>query len=786
MGELRALLPQPGISREGTQYTAEGSWYSSQWIRWRKGFPESMGGWLGTGAKVMGVCRKVHDWGTVTGTNYLAAGTTLKLYVDNDAGVYDITPVEGTFTLGSNPISFASGTGKAQITITSHGAVVGDYVSLTGAVMSTVATPTATEVNAEHRITGIVDDNTVEVVFPVASDTGASDGGSAIVAELQINVGLDEFLSGSGWGSGPWGSGPWGGATSLSPASQLRLWSIDNFGDDLIANVRTGGLYYWDESGGVSARAVKFHELVRRTVTLADNPIDTTISSSTIIIQDVGHNAGVGDLVTISGAAGVGGLTADEINGERAITSVLTDSTYTVVADNTAGFTATGGGSSVQVVYEAGTYYTPVKALQVMTAPTARHVIAFGANAAGESTIESLLVRWSSMEHPAEWRPTPENSAGDWPLSTGSKFVGALRTRQEIVIWTDAGLVSMRYVGRPYVFSFVDIEGGTSMISPNAAVNAGGKVYYMDRGGFYVYAGGVQRLPCSVRAYVFDNIDLSQAFKVVAGANEDFSEVIWLYPSTSGDGDNDSYVKYNYDENLWDYGSIARGTWNNTPTKTEPRASQIGTQSLGSDPLQITTGTSEFTATVAAHGLAIGDSFILGGSTAVGGVDADVINTQWTVKAVPTANTFTFDVPDTASSTETGGGTNVVIYKASNIYAQDAGFSADGLALNSYIESGDFDLEDGQSLQFTEYVIPDLAWRGTENAGQVTFTVTTKDYPMADDKDPSVHTVTATTEDLHLRQRGRHMRYRVESNGTNFGWRMGKFRFSVRPDGRRG
>ena len=331
-----------------------------------------------------------------------------------------------------------------------HEAVVGDYVTLAGAT-DTDGIPAA-EINQEHRIIGIPDGNTIELVMPTTAATAGSvsGGGSSMTATFQINVGLDTFVSGSGWGAGSWGSSTWGGSTDLDPASQLRLWSQDNFGDDLIGCVRTGGIYYWDESDGLSVRAKAFSDLTRRTVTLPADPLQTqSAASPTVIVYDVNHGAGVGDKVTISGATGFDGLAAGDINGERTVVSVLTDSSYTITADANASAGAVfGGGSAVQTVYTAGVYYTPTKALQIMTSPTARHIIAFGCNAAGETTIQSLLIRWCSSEFPAQWRPTDQNTAGDFPISTGSAFIGALRTRQEIIIWTDVGMVSMRYVGR--------------------------------------------------------------------------------------------------------------------------------------------------------------------------------------------------------------------------------------------------------------------------------------------------------------------------------------------------
>lgn len=782
---ISAIFPQPGIFREGTRYAAEGRWYDSQWIRWRKGFPEAMGGWIGTGVRTLGIGRKLHDWGTVSGKNYLAVGTTLKLYVDDGGAIFDVTPLEKTVTLGSNPISTTNGTAKAEVTVTSHNAVPGDFVTFTGA--TTTNGINATEINAEHRIISTPDANTIEVVFPSAATSTGTGGGSSMTAELQVNVGLDTYTIGGGWGAGSWGAGTWGGATDLDPATQLRLWSIDNFGSDMISCIRTGGIFYWDESSGTGTRAVQFKDLTRRTADLQTNPFVTSAGSSIVEVYDVGHGAGDGDEITISGvSAAVDGIAASNFNATHEIVDVITDSIYTidVGANASAGITGTGG-SGISVEYTAGVFYTPTKALQIMTSPVARHIIAFGCDTAGSTTIEPLLVRWCDSERPAQWRPRPENSAGDQQLSTGSRFVGALRTRQEILIWTDVGLVSMRYVGRPFIFNFTDIEGGTSMISPNAAVNAGGRVYYMDRGGFYMYAGSVQRLPCSVRDYVFSRIDLSNAFKVVCGSNEDFSEVIWFYPSTDGGGEVDSYVKFNYDENLWDIGELARGAWSNTPINTEPRATAIDVQALGADPLTISSSSSEFTVTAPDHGLSVGDQFIVRNAGSVGGVDADVINTLWTVKAVTGDDTFTFDVSDTSTGAETGGGSSVELYKAGKVFAHEVGFSADGDDLNAYVESADFDIEDGDRFQFIDRYIPDVEWRGDPSLAEMNVQIKTKDFPLGPERTPADTTIMQDTRQKHVRLRGRQIALRAETNGTGFGWRLGKFRFNIRPDGRR-
>jgi hypothetical protein len=157
-------------------------------------------------------------------------------------------------------------------------------------------------------------------------------------------------------------------------------------------------------------------------------------------------------------------------------------------------------------------------------------------------------------------------------INSGSQIIGAVKTRQEILIWTDVSLHSMRFVGAPFTFQFTRLSSDISMISPNAAVNARGAVYFMDRGNFFVYNGSVQPLPCSVKDYVFSSINMDQAFKVFAAENNDFNEVMWFYPVGSGTTEVTNYVAYNYLENLWSVGTLSRGAWSGANTRTYPLA----------------------------------------------------------------------------------------------------------------------------------------------------------------------------------------------------------------------
>ena len=467
----------PGVDKEGTEYTADAGWFDSDKIRFRKGRPEKIGGWQKyiTDA-FLGIARSLHSWSSLESIKYIGVGTNLKFYVAEGASFNDVTPIRSTTSAGD--VTFAATNGSSTITVsdTAHGAVVNDFVTFSDAA-TLGGNITATVLNQEYQIASVPNTSSYTIV---AKDTSGSEvtanssdtgnGGSSTVGAYQINTGLNAFVSGTGWGAGAWGSATWGSATSVSAAGQLRLFSQDNFGEDLIFNPRGGGIYYWDESSGTGNRAI---------------------------------NA-----------------------------------------------TALAGASNV-----------PTVALQVMVSDIDQHVIAFGTNPIGSSNIDPLFVRFSDQENAADWTPTATNPAGGVRINSGSEIIGAVQARQEILIWTDVSLHSMRFVGSPFIFEFTRLSTDVSMISPNAAVNARGAVYFMDRGNFYVYNGSVQPLPCSVKEHVFSNLNQDQAFKVFAAENNAFNEVIWFYPIGTGNTEVSNYVSYNYAENLWAVGTLARGTW---------------------------------------------------------------------------------------------------------------------------------------------------------------------------------------------------------------------------------
>ena len=271
-----------GIDREGTSYTNAGGWFDASLVRFRKGFVEKIGGWTKqTASSFLGTCRNLFPWISLEGNKYLFVGTHLKTYILEGTSLNAITPIRATTT---NGVTFAATNGSTTITATdsAHGVVVNDFVTFSGAV-SLGGNITATVLNQEYQVVSVPSADTFTFTATATangSDTG--NGGSGVDAAYQLTVGLDVFIQSTGFGSGSWGQGAYGASTSLSFANQLRLWSSDNFGEDLILHPRGGSIYYWDESNGTTTRAVDI-------TTLAGANLSPTVGLQTIVSDTDRH-----------------------------------------------------------------------------------------------------------------------------------------------------------------------------------------------------------------------------------------------------------------------------------------------------------------------------------------------------------------------------------------------------------------------------------------------------------------------------------------------------------------
>ena len=486
---LTKLQFKPGINRETTSYSNEGGWFDTDKVRFRFGFPEKIGGWakLTTNA-FLGTCRALHSFVALDGTKYIGVGTHLKYYL-NEGGAYnDITPVRATTT---NGITFAATNGSSTITATdsSHGATEGDFVTISGAA-TLGGLITADVLNQEYQIDTVPSDNTytftartVSTIASITTTSGlnptavtanASDsgnGGAGVDGVYQQTVGLNTSVTGTGWGAGVWGRGTWNSGSSLAVAgSTLRIWSHDNFGEDLIINARDSNIFYWDKTNGTSTRAVAL--------------------------------------------------------------SSLTDSES-----------------------------APTIPKKVIVSDRDRHIIAFGCDPEGAiGTQDPLLIRFSSQESNIEWAAKATNTAGDLRLGSGSEIVTAVETRQQILVFTDVSLHSMQFLGPPFTFGINALSENITIAGPLSAIAVEDMVFWMGQNEFYVYAGAVQRLPCTVRDYVFNDFNDEQIEKVTASTNTAFSEVWWFYPSADSE-ECDRYVIYNYEQKIWYFGNLGRTVW---------------------------------------------------------------------------------------------------------------------------------------------------------------------------------------------------------------------------------
>ena len=479
---LEKFIFRPGINREGTDYSNDGGWFDSNLIRFRKGLPEKIGGWAkNTLNTFKSTARALHAWVDLEITKYLGIGATWKYYIKEGDNFYDITPLRVTTSAGDVTFSATNGSSTITVTDTSHGAVTGDFVTFSGAA-TLGGLVTADVLNQEYQILLVTSANAYTItakdtdgdtVTANASDSG--NGGSSVVGAYQINVGLDVYVESSGWGAGTWGAGTWGSSTAITSSNQLRLWSHDNFGEDLIMNVRAGGIYYFDISAAT---------------------LGTTRATP---------------LTSLSGAN-----------------------------------------------------LAPTIALQTLVSDIDRHVICFGADPISGSSrtgaVDPMFIAWSDQENAAQWEPLSTNTAGSFRLSAGSQIIGAIRSRQETLVWTDTSLYSMTFVGQPFTFGVNLVNEGVGLIGPNAAVNTPKGIFWMDKKGFYTYNGTVQDIPCTVQDYVFSNLNEGQAFQVFGFLNKEFDEVGWFY-CAAGETTISKYVVFNYEDSVWSIGELNRTSW---------------------------------------------------------------------------------------------------------------------------------------------------------------------------------------------------------------------------------
>lgn len=483
------LALKPGIDKQNTEYGAEGGWIDGDYIRFRYGLPEKLGGWTSFAQQttyLVGVITDIITWNSLSGAPYLMVGTNKKLYVFQGGLWVDITPIRETTAPGAVTFAATNGSNIVTVTDTAHGASVGDFVTFSGAV-SLGGNVTAAYLNAEFEIKNIVSSSTYTIQVGVtANSSDSGNGGASVVGTYQVNPGNVVGYFDYGWGTGTWNYSTWG--TPRTGLSNFKLipgtWKLDTYGEDIICQITGGPIYIWDTSAGLTN------------------------------------------------------------NRATAIAGAPTKSSYALVS-------------------------TPD-----------RHLVCFGTETVigTTSSQDPMFVRFSNQEDINTFAESATNTAGGQRLTDGSIILTAIRSRGQILIFTDTSLHGMQYVGPPYTFGFQQLGANCGCIGAHAAVDVNGLAFWMGTEAFYLFDGTVKKMPCTVQDYVFKDINLTQGYKTAAGVNSQFNEVTWFYCSASSDVIN-RFVSYNYLENVWSTGSLARTAWSDIGTYPRPIASDFDASS---------------------------------------------------------------------------------------------------------------------------------------------------------------------------------------------------------------
>ena len=724
----------PGIDKQDTSVGAEGRWVDSDNVRFRYGLPEKVGGWQSLLTDtIVGVARKQHAFVDTDGNRYVAIGTDKFLLLYFEGQLFDITPL-ATAIAGAT-FTFNGTTTVTLTTSSDHGIAVGDIIRLSSTTLpgGTTGVTTATFDNINFQVLSVPSSTTLTIQAATAGS--ASSGGSVTITPYEV-VGPAAQSYGYGFGIGNYG----GTITGVSQTTLNGALLADTAG--------TGGsgtaITVVSTTGFPSAGTILIdNELITYTSTNATNFLGITrgtngtatagtsngqAHSDGSVTQNATEFTGFGSAVQASTVTLEPGLWSLSNFGEVLVATIANGKTFTWnagaanptgnrAATNTSGFETTNNPTATRVT---------------LISPTTRHLIHFGTEVTigSPTTQDDMFIRFSVDEDINNYTPEATNTAGTQRLQDGTKIMGALVAKENILVWTDNALYAMKFVGAPFTFGFEQVGTNCGLIGKNAAIEIDGVAYWMGNNGFFSFDGTVNTLPCSVEDYVYDDIDTTKGQQICAGINNLFTEVIWWYP-TANSTFNDRYVVYNYGQ---DNANLPMGNWYTGTNTNSIRTTWI-------------------------------DSLVYPKPYAT---------------AFNSSNTGTFPV----IQGETGLGQTVLFEH--EIGTDQINPDGSTTALTSFVESFSFSLQKDQSEVFLAMrrFLPNFKVLTGNN--QITLSV--KDFP-ADDSTAtnlSPFTITSSTTKVDTRARGRYANIKIENTGAGESWRFGTFQVDLQPDGRRG
>jgi hypothetical protein len=794
---LSKLQFKPGINRENTNYAGEGGWYDGDKIRFRSGFPEKIGGWQNLAASVngvyntyKGVCRNLTNWITQNSSNLLALGTEQKLYVENGGAFYDITPVRAAVTINTNPFAITTGSKLVTVTDTAHLITTGTYVTFSGA--------TGTDYlvfNAEYEIIAVPTANTYQIILATAATATGSGGGAVVSAVYQINAGNSVSVVGTGWGTGPWS----GNTTYADFTATIDDGTPPGAGTVMTVSAITSGtitISMLISGTGIAAAT---------TVTALGTGTGGVGTYTVSVSQEITSTSGIVGYLDGWGEEYSGGTAIVEAGrlrlwtidsyGQDLVAAVREGAIYYWAADTT---TSPPRAVTVESLATAAGYdgtFVPNQVYEISTSGVQRFTIALGSNpydpTDAETDFDPMLVRWSDQENTYQWVPSATNQSGELRLSHGSQLVTGRYGRQEFVIWSDSAIYAMQYLGPPYVWGVNLLMDGISIASPNGVAGASNIMFWMGIDKFYMYDGRVQTLPCTVRQFVFDDFNFDQRYQVVAGGNEQYSEVWWHYPSQDSTV-NDRYVIYNYLDSVWYYGALNRTAWLDSALRNNP---------MGAFSIKTSYLSAAVDDTVTTLNLIDASTY-----PETGTVTIDSEEITYTSRTATALSGCTRGVNSTTAASHVAYST-VAFLVTNQIMSHEVGNDDNSTAtlvpIEAYVDSSDFDIGDGHNFGFVWRIIPDLTFDGSTTAApsypEATMVCKPRQFSGSAYGVPSSPSVTSTqsyntqrtytvqqfTGQVYTRVRGRQMSFEIRSTGQGVAWQLGAPRIDIRPDGKR-
>lgn len=709
---LQRIVLKPGVNRENTRLTNEGGYYESNLARFRQGTPEKIGGWVQISNNTFtGICRSLWNWTTLAGANLVGVGTEEKFYIEQTGAYYDITPIGSSHILGAGPITTVSGSKVVTITDTTYHPAIGDYVIFSGVVAFNNV-----NLNGQYVVTTTPTNTTYTVTALTTANASGSDGGSVAYAAYLLSVTTIYAIGFLGFGSDTWGTSSWGGVGQVSTTRNAALWTQYNFGENLLFGPKLGAMYMWN--------ATTAHTLATPTTVTISNgtpAVVTLTSNTTTPLAD-----GTAIMFETTGA-----LPLPLAPFTTYYVKYLTPTTFNLSATSggaAINTSSTGSGTqtisirAIPVSALTGASDVPLTQNTLLVSDASRFTFVFGANDYLSTTYDPMLVRWSDQESLLNWTPAVTNQSGSIRLSHGSMIEAVLQSRQEILVFTDAAIYSIQYLGAPYVWSSQLLSDNISIVSQNAAAYSTGVAYWMGQDKFYKYDGRVQTLRCDLRQFVYDDINRAQFGQIFSSTNEGFSEIWWFY-CTANSVTIDRYVVYNYAEDVWYYGSLARTAWLDSSLRNYPIAATYANN-------------------LVYHENGVDDGTLLPASA----IDSSITTAQFDIGD---GHNFAFVwrmLPDLTFRGSVAGTTPSLTIQLQPLQNSGSGY-------NNPISIG-----------------------GTSATGTQTVAAT-QTYPIDLD---------TFTGQLNIRVRGRQMSMRIACNVLGTQWQLGAPRIDIRADGRRG